>query len=144
MVVAGLNLSVTSGKSYLWWLNGINKWSSVAPTTTKTVRRTTPLGKTQVLRLVAWDMTQTGLADNNVGDEFSICQGATIFGLTSSSGTSTIQRIEFVSDLDALIDELSYVPVTVQDISTLIGQFLTGGSTTLTSVTTLIDKYLKQ
>ena len=33
LVVRGNNLKTTSGASYLWWLNGANKGSQVAPTT---------------------------------------------------------------------------------------------------------------
>jgi hypothetical protein len=47
-------------------------------------------------------MTQTNLNDNNTGDPFSICQGATIFGLTSKTGTSTVQYIGFVDDISNL------------------------------------------
>ena len=52
-------------------------------------------------------MTQSGLADNNSGDTFSICQGATIFGLTSSTGTSTIKHIGFHATLDDIEEAVS-------------------------------------
>jgi len=145
LVVTGQSLSTSSGKAYLWWLNGVNRWSSVAPTKTQTTRRTTPAGKVEVFRTFAWDMTQTGLDDNNTGSEFSISQGATILGLTSTSGTSTIQYVGFVSDLDAYLASLAVVTVTIEDITALIDQYLAPGSTIkLTAITSLIDRYLGQ
>ena len=101
LVVRGQNLSTTSGKSYLWWLNGINKASSVAPTYNKTVTITNANGTKSYDRIIAWDMTKSSLDGNNSGDTFSICLGATIFGLTSTSGTSVIKYIGFESDCDA-------------------------------------------
>jgi len=90
LIVKGSNLSRASGASYLWWLNGVNKGSQVAPTTTKLASD----GDT----IIAWDMTRSGLAANNTGDRFSICQGMTVFGLTSTTsntGTSVIKHIGF-------------------------------------------------
>jgi hypothetical protein len=92
-VVKANNVRVTSGTAYLWWLNGINRGSSVAPTKIKSLSDGTAF---------IWDMTQTNLNDNNTGDPFSICQGATIFGLTSKTGTSTVQYIGFVDDISNL------------------------------------------
>lgn len=95
LLVQGTNLKTTSGASYLWWLNGVNKGSQVVPTTTKTI---TVDGEKATV--IAWDMTKSGLAGNNSCDPFSVCQGMTIFGLTSTTGTSTISYIGFESSVD--------------------------------------------
>jgi hypothetical protein len=106
LVVRGTNLSTTSSASYLWWLNGVNRASSVAPTTVKTISVKEPLASnpsitaTRRYTVVAWDMTKSGLSDNNVGDRFSLCNGLTIFGLTSTTGTSVIHHIGFESSID--------------------------------------------
>lgn len=93
LIVKGSNLSRTSGASYLWWLNGVNKGSQVAPTTTK-VAADGDL-------IVAWDMTRSTLDANNSGDRFSVCQGQTIFGLTSTTGSSVIKNIGFYESVAA-------------------------------------------
>ena len=95
LVVRGTNLSTAKGDSYLWWLNGKNRGSQVVPTTVKTIVSD---GVKQTL--VAWDMTQSGLYDNFSGDRPSVCQGMTIFGLTSTTGQSDIYDINFVADVD--------------------------------------------
>lgn len=101
LVVRGQNLNTASGKSYLWWLNGVNHGTSVAPTTTKTYIYKDESGKNVTERIIAWDMTKSGLDSNNTGDRFSICNGMTVFGLTSSTGTSIIKYIGFESDVNA-------------------------------------------
>ena len=93
LVVVATNVRTTSGSAYLWWLNGVNRGSQVVPTKTQKLSKGTAF---------IWDMTQSGLDDNNTGDPFSICQGATIFGLSSSIGTSKILYIGFFSSLDDL------------------------------------------
>jgi len=95
LVVRGTNLSTASGDSYLWWLNGTNKGSQVAPTTVETI---TVGGEKQ--QVIAWDMTQSGLYVNFEGDRPSVCQGQTIFGLTSTTGQSDIMDINFVEDVN--------------------------------------------
>ena len=100
LIVKGSNLSRASGASYLWWLNGINKSSQVAPTTTK-----------QAVDgdvIIAWNMTASGLNGNNTGDRFSICKGKTIFGLTSTTGTSVIRHIGFY---ESIVDFEAATPV---------------------------------
>ena len=87
LIVKGSNLSRSNGASYLWWLNGVNKSSEVAPTTTKQA--------SDGDIVIAWDMTRSGLNANNTGDRFSICKGHTIFGLTSTTGSSVINHIGF-------------------------------------------------
>ena len=87
LIVKGSDLSRTTGASYLWWLNGVNHGSQVAPTSTKKA--------SDGDIIIAWDMTKSGLDANNSGDRFSICQGQTIFGLTSTKSASVIRHIGF-------------------------------------------------
>ena len=94
LVVRGTNLKTTAGASYLWWLNGTNKGSQVAPTT---VSEVTIDGQKQ--QIIAWDLTKSNLYDNFSGDRPSVCMGQTIFGLTSTTGTSDILDIQFVEDV---------------------------------------------
>ena len=98
LVVRGTNLSTTTGASYLWWLNGTNKGSQVAPTT---VSEVTIDGQKQ--QIIAWDLTKSNLYDNFSGDRPSVCMGQTIFGLTSTTGTSDILDIQFVEDVEQYV-----------------------------------------
>ena len=93
LIVKGSNLSRSSGANYLWWLNGVNKGSQVAPTSTKKAADGDII--------VAWDMTRSSLDGHNTGDRFSVCQGLTIFGLTSTTGTSVIKHIGFYESVAA-------------------------------------------
>ena len=95
LVVRGTNLKMTTGASYLWWLNGTNRGSQVAPTT---VSEVTVDGQKQ--QVIAWDLTKSNLYDNFSGDRPSVCVGQTIFGLTSTTGKSDILDIQFVEDVD--------------------------------------------
>ena len=91
LVVRGTNLKTTTGASYLWWLNGTNRGSQVAPASVQTI---TQEGVQQ--QVIAWNMSTSGLYDNFTEDLYpSICVGQTIFGLTSTTGTSTIYDINF-------------------------------------------------
>ena len=98
LVVRGINLKTGSGDSYLWWLNGTNKGSQVAPVVAKTV--TVGSQKQQV---IAWDMTTSGLYANFTDNRPSVCQGQTIFGLTSSTGQTDILDIDFIEDVNQYI-----------------------------------------
>lgn len=98
LVVVATNVRTTTGSAFLWWLNGVNRGSSVPPTQIKKLD-----GKTYFV----WDMTTTNLDANNTGETFSICQGSTIFGLTSSTGTSTIHYIGFFASLDNMNEVVS-------------------------------------
>ena len=91
LVVRGTNLTTGANAAFLWWLNGVNHGSSVKPTFTKTAKG----GQT----VFVWDMTQSGLFEET-GERYSVCKGSTIFGLTSSTGTSTITYIGFSSTPD--------------------------------------------
>ena len=98
LVVRGTNLKTGSGDSYLWWLNGTNKGSQVAPA----VARTVTVGS-QKQQVIAWDMTTSGLYSNFTDDRPSVCQGQTIFGLTSSTGQTDILDIDFIEDVNQYI-----------------------------------------
>ena len=98
LVVRGNNLKTTSGASYLWWLNGANKGSQVAPTTVKEITL-----DDQKQQVIAWDMTKSNLYDNFSGDRPSVCMGQTIFGLTSTTGKSDIFDINFVDNVEQYI-----------------------------------------
>ncbi len=84
LVVAGTNLSTSTGASYLWWLNGCNKGTSVAPTQTYT--------RTDGTTIIVWDITESNINDYLTATENDL-SGATIFGLTSTTGTSIITDI---------------------------------------------------
>ncbi|MBQ7572395.1 MAG: glycoside hydrolase family 127 protein [Bacteroidaceae bacterium] len=123
LVVRGTGLSTTSTASYLWWLNGKNRGSQVAPTTRKSI---TVDGEKQTL--IAWDMTQSGLYDNFTGDRPSVCVGQTIFGLTStkSDGSCEIHDINFIANVDEYISEATriasvYTPAANGTVYTLQG-----------------------
>ena len=98
LVVIASNVKTSSGSAYLWWLNGVNHASSVVPTKTQKLSQGTAF---------IWDMTTTNLDSNNTGNPFSICQGSTIFGLTSTTGTSTIHYIGFLSSINNIEETVS-------------------------------------
>lgn len=93
LIIKGSNLAAGTGKSYLWWLNGQNKGSQVAPTKVWKQNRET---------IIAWDITASGLDGNCQGDPWDFSSGQTIFGLTSTTGTSVISCIGFTDDLNNL------------------------------------------
>lgn len=99
LVIVGKNLSLASGASYLWWLNGCNRGSQVAP---NVARNDTVNG--EPCQVIAWDMTQSGIADNISTDgTTTITTGQTIFGLTSTTGNTAISNITFASSVDAAL-----------------------------------------
>ena len=98
LAVIATNVRTTAGSAYLWWLNGVNKGSSVTPTKIQKLSDGT---------CFIWDMTKSGINDNNAGDTFSISQGATIFGLTSTTGTSVIKHIGFFSSMEHIEEAVS-------------------------------------
>jgi hypothetical protein len=97
LVVRGKGLKTTSGANYLWWLNGSNHGSQVAPATAKTI---TVDNQSQVL--IAWNMKTSGLYENFTGTRPNVCQGQTIFGMTSSNsdGSCEIYDINFATTVD--------------------------------------------
>lgn len=99
LLVMGRNLSLAAGASYLWWLNGSNKGTQVQPTVAKTVSM-----NGLDYQVIAWDMTRSGIATNiSATADTDICSGRTIFGLTSTTGTSYIHGINFVADVNAAV-----------------------------------------
>ena len=99
LVVRGTNLRTTAGSSYLWWLNGTNRGSQVAP---EKVQDITLGGEQQ--QVVAFNMKTSGLYDNFTQQRNNVCMGQTIFGLTSTTGTSHIYDINFVASVDDYLD----------------------------------------
>ena len=123
LLVQGEGLSLASPRSYLWWLNGVNQGSSVIPSTTATAA--------DGQQVIAWRLSDTGLDGNCQGDTWSICQGATIFGLTAPSGTATIAYIGFVTSPDDYLATVSVsspraatTAVDSQGVYNLSGQLL--------------------
>ncbi|MCD8303385.1 MAG: glycoside hydrolase family 127 protein [Prevotellaceae bacterium] len=88
LIVHGTDLSLTSGDSYLWWLNGANHASSIAPLYAIEAK--------EGGEVIVWDIKTSGLGDY-LQDATNDLSGNTIFGLTSTSeeGTSTITDIGF-------------------------------------------------
>ncbi|MCD7721951.1 MAG: glycoside hydrolase family 127 protein [Prevotellaceae bacterium] len=88
LVVQGTDLSLQSGASYLWWLNGANHASSVEPLYAVKAE--------DGGEVIVWDVTTSGLGDY-LQDATNDLSGNTIFGLTSTSGNgaSTITDISF-------------------------------------------------
>ncbi len=121
LIVCGTGLSLNDGASYLWWLNGVNKASQIAPTRT--------LATSDGKKVITWDMSTTGLDGNCQGDLWSICKGSTIFGLTATSGTAVISYIGFVSSVDDFVTGINTPSIasasTPQGIYTLSGIRLT-------------------
>ncbi len=109
LVVRGTNLKTTSGASYLWWLNGTNRGSQVAPAN---VNVTTLDGEQQ--QVIAFNMKTSGLYDNFTQERNSVCMGQTIFGLTSTTGTSTIHDINFVADVSDYLSMTTGINTLVQ------------------------------
>ncbi len=115
LVVKGTNLSVASGKNYLWWLNGKNEASSVPPTYTGKAAD----GQT----VIAWDINKSGINDNCVGWTWDICRGQTIFGLTSTTGTSRITHIGFYESVEDYLATVGIEEVTAPQSSRLSSHY---------------------
>ena len=98
LVVKGTNLNTGSGKNYLWWLNGVNRGSSVAPTVVKRAADGDVV--------VAWDLTQSGLDDNCKGSSWNFATGQTIFGMTATRTPVTISYIGFQSSVDEYLESV--------------------------------------
>ncbi|MBP1531093.1 MAG: glycoside hydrolase family 127 protein [Bacteroidaceae bacterium] len=105
LLVRGRQLRQGTGYSYLWWFNGCNKSSQVAPT--HTYHATGTANPYYFL----WDVTKSGLADYwQPNDDQQILVSAngkpmiTCFGLTASnsSGTAYIDDIDFLTPQEAV------------------------------------------
>ena len=90
-IIRAQNVSTADGSAYLWWFNGTNKGSSVKPTKVTTEAN----GDVTMY----WDITKSGLDDRCTGEMYDFSQGQTIFGLTSTTGTSIIKYIGFNSEM---------------------------------------------
>ncbi len=132
-IVVGSDLSTASGDSKLWWMNGYNNGMEVSPTKTKT------LDDGQVLFL--WDLT-TSEAGTNMPSKDKYLDGWTVFGLTSTTGTSVISDIAFYSWDEAeekypvlspsrVVDDGDYLIVDVE------GYYFGGGLTWGTAASTI-------
>lgn len=95
LLVAGSNLSLADGGSYLWWLNGINKGTQVKPQ-----YATHDASGNEI---IAWDISASGLNANAQGNMWYTDAGITCFGLTSTTGSSTIKFIGFVESVEDYI-----------------------------------------
>ena len=104
LVVRGTNLRTNNGDSYLWWLNGSNHGTQVAPAQAKTLT----IGGVQQ-QLVAWNMATSGIYENFQGDRPNVCMGQTIFGLTSTTGNTDIYDINFTASVDDYASEAASV-----------------------------------
>jgi hypothetical protein len=126
LVVRGNHLKTTGGASYLWWLNGSNHGTQVAPT------KVTSLDISEEEQtIVAWDMTRSGLYENFSGDRPSVCLGQTIFGLTSTTGQSDIYDINFVSNVDEYVSSTTGVNLhQIQNVPKASTTYNLGGSRT--------------
>ncbi len=98
LVVRGTNLKTTTGASYLWWLNGSNHGTQVPPESSQSIT----LGDEEQ-QVIAFNMKTSGIYENFTGDRPSVCMGQTIFGLTSTTGTSHIYDINFVASVSEYV-----------------------------------------
>jgi hypothetical protein len=106
-------------KDYERTANVINTWLSINSDPQVAIGGT----KQQV---IAWNMATSELYDNFTGDRPSVCQGQTIFGMTSSTGQTDIYDINFVESIDDYLTKntaisLLTVPSTDDTLYTLSG-----------------------
>ena len=102
LVVKGKDIRLSTSDNVLWWLNGINKGSSIPATSVLL----TADGEVVVL----WDLSDNDLNANCKGEWWDFFTGMTCFGLTSTTGTSTISYVGFydsdeVDNLEVIEDE---------------------------------------
>lgn len=103
LVVKGSGLSLATGKNYLWWLNGVNKGSSVAPSYAKK--------DSEGDAVIAWKLADTNLDANCQGNPWNLSAGQTIFGLTATSGTALVKYIGFVSSIEDFLQTVGIASV---------------------------------
>ena len=93
--VRGSSLKTGDGMAYMWWFNGANHGSQVAPTYS--------CGLDNGETLFVWDIMKSGLDDNFKTDTVAFSSWGkalnTVFGLTSAAadGTAVISDISFYS-----------------------------------------------
>ena len=107
LVVKGQNLKRTSASSYLWWLNGKNRGSSVVPTKVATAADGDIV--------IAWDITKSNIDDNCKGGEWNCAYGQTIFGLTGSKSEALITYIGYIDSLDDFLAAVGIDDMPLQD-----------------------------
>lgn len=107
LIVKGSGLKVSSGANYLWWLNGTNKGTSIAPVYAQL--------DDEGDAIIAWQLSSTDLDANCKGDIWSLSAGQTIFGLTSTNGTALIKYIGFVSSVKDYLDAVGIEHITTAD-----------------------------
>ncbi|MCF0199750.1 MAG: hypothetical protein HUK02_10590, partial [Bacteroidaceae bacterium] len=97
LVIRGTNLSTTSATAhYLWWLNGSNAGTQVAPSQKMTLAD----GRVQLV----WDITKSGIDANCKSDPWNLTTAyndySTLFGLTAKTSTKdvVISYIGFLSE----------------------------------------------
>ena len=119
-VIQATNVKTSDGSAYLWWFNGTNHGSSVAPSTIIDDSEGT---------VFIWDLTASGLDDKCVAPKYTFSDGNTIFGLTSTTGTSVIKYIGFSqspilpTSITKVAKEFSQSPFSgMQDIYDLSGK----------------------
>lgn len=103
LIVKGTGLSLATGKNYLWWLNGVNKGSSIAPAYAKK--------DAEGDAVIAWKLSDTGLDANCQGNPWNLSAGQTIFGLTATTGTAVIKYIGFVSSIESFLETVGITSV---------------------------------
>ncbi|MCM1107451.1 MAG: glycoside hydrolase family 127 protein [Clostridium sp.] len=103
LLIKGQCLKTETGSSYLWWLNGCNKGTQVAPTYSY---EDVSNGDCFFI----WDIAQTGLDENLKSDSINLLSSHgqtinTVFGLTSASAdhSAIISDISFYSLPEMLI-----------------------------------------
>ena len=93
----------------------------MAPSQTKAV---TIGGQRQ--QVVAWNMSTSGIYENFSGERPNVCIGQTIFGMTSTTGSSDILDINFVTSVDDYISHATAIRDIRQDSSQPAGYDLGG------------------
>ncbi len=113
LLVCGQDLSLADKASYLWWLNGGNEGTEVAPSYA--------IETSDGRELIVWNIRESGIDyyTKNATNELS---GNTIFGLTSASasGACTIYDVSFYThdEVAELYPDLGFVPSGVNAPST--------------------------
>lgn len=102
LLVRGKNLRTITGSSYLWWLNGTNHGSQVAPILQKSYTI-----DDEEQQIIVWNMKNSGLYENFYGNRPNICIGQTIFGLTSKTDNSDIIDIAFTNNYNDYVSPLT-------------------------------------
>lgn len=138
LLVRGTSLKTGSGLSYLWWLNGANHGSQVAPT----YQTTDDNGTSTII----WDITQSGLTDYMQGDSIGLSNHdkacSTLFGLTSSAadGSAVLTDIGFYS-LGQALDKYPELAETMK--TNRFSETATEFQATRTFRNALVDKAFK-